>query len=85
MFKTIRNYFAKTYGFTVIGNGMKKRFYTFTFSEAVEWAACYDRMHGAVIYKGGIAVAYKGKSTKPTVFKKPRKALTLDRVFTRSL
>jgi len=85
MFKTIRNYFAKTIGFTVIGNGMKKRFYTFTFSEAVAWAACYDRMHGATIYKGGIPVAYKGRSTKPTVFKKARKALTLDRAIEMSL
>jgi hypothetical protein len=84
MFKTIRNHLAKTYGFTIIGVGFKKRHYTFTYSEAVEWAACHP-LHGAVIYKGGIPVAYKGKITKPTVFKKPRKALTLDRVFTRSL
>ena len=78
MFKTIRNYFAKTVGFTVIGIGFKKRHYTFTYSEAVEWAACHP-LHGAVIYKGGIPVAYKGKQTKPTVFKKARKAPTVDR------
>lgn len=84
MFKTLRNYLAKTYGFTVIGIGFKKRHYTFTYSEAVEWAACHP-LHGAVIYKGGIQVAYKGKRTKPTVFKSKPKALTVDRGFQRSI
>lgn len=84
MFKSIRNYFAKTIGFTVIGIGFKKRHYTFTYSEAVEWAACHP-LHGAVIYKGGIPVAYKGRSTKPSVFKTSRKAPKLDRVITTSL
>jgi hypothetical protein len=80
MFKTIRNCLAKAVGFTVIGVGFKKRHYTFTYSEAVEWAACHP-LHGAVIYKGGIPVAYKGKITKPTVFKTSRKAPTVDKGF----
>lgn len=84
MIKTLRNYFAKTYGFTVIGIGFKKRHYTFTYSEAVEWAACHP-LRGAVIYKGGIAIATKGKQTKPTVFKSKPKALTLDRAIQRSI
>ncbi len=83
--KHIINLLAKTIGFTVIGKGSKKRHYTFTFSEAAEWAACYGRHGGASIYKGGLWVASRGKHTKPTVFKASRKALTLDRVITRSL
>jgi hypothetical protein len=46
----------KTFGFCVIGQGFKKRHYTFTFSEAVEWAACYDV---ATVYKRGNFVALK--------------------------
>ena len=84
MFKTLRNYFAKTYGFTVIGIGFKKRHYAFTYSEAVQWAACHP-LRGAVIYKGGIAIATKGKQTKPKVFKASRKAPTVDRGFAKSL
>lgn len=84
MIKSLRNYFAKTYGFTVIGNGFTKRHYTFTFSEAVSWAGCYG-VSGASIYKGGIQVAYRGRSTKPTVFKKARKAPTVDRAIKRSI
>ena len=40
----------KAFGFCVIGQGFKKRHYTFTYSEAVEWAACYDV---ATVYKRG--------------------------------
>ena len=83
--KHIINFLAKTIGFTVIGKGSKKRHYTFTFSEAAEWAACYGRHGGASIYKGGLWVASRGKHTKPKVYKASRKALTLDRAIAKSL
>jgi len=85
MFNLIRSHIAKAVGFTVIGKGSKKRHYTFTFSEAAEWAACYGRHGGASIYKGGLWVASRGKHTKPKVYKASRKALTLDRAIQRSL
>jgi len=66
MFNTIRNKIAKTVGFTVIGHGHIKRHYTFTFSEAVSWAACYP-LSGATVYKGGVWVATKRKHMKPKV------------------
>ncbi len=46
----------KTFGFCTIGQGFTKRHYTFTYSEAVEWAACYDV---ATVYKRGNFVAMK--------------------------
>ena len=46
----------KTFGFYTVGQGFKKRHYTFTYSEAVEWAACYDV---ATVYKRGNFVAMK--------------------------
>lgn len=46
----------KAFGFCTIGQGFKKRHYTFTFGEAVEWAACYDV---ATVYKRGNFVALK--------------------------
>ena len=46
----------KAFGFCVIGQGFKKRHYTFTYSEAAEWAACYDV---ATVYKRGNFVAMK--------------------------
>lgn len=46
----------KAFGFCVIGQGFKTRHYTFTFSEAVEWAACYDN---ATITQRGNFVALK--------------------------
>jgi len=46
----------KAFGFYVVGQGFKKRHYTFTYSEAAEWAACYDV---AVVYKRGNFVAMK--------------------------
>ncbi len=46
----------KTFGFCTIGEGFKKRHYTFTRSEALEWAACYDN---ATVYKRGNFVASK--------------------------
>ena len=46
----------KTFGFCTIGQGFAKRHYTFTYSEAAQWAACYDV---ATIYKRGNFVAMK--------------------------
>jgi hypothetical protein len=83
--KHIINLLAKAVGFTIIGKGSKKRHYTFTFSEAAEWAACYGRHGGASIYKGGLWVASRGKHTKPKVYKASRKAPTFDRAIQRSL
>jgi dipeptide/tripeptide permease len=83
MFKFIRNVLAETYGFTVIGKGHAKRHYTFTFSEAVNWAACYP-LSGATVYKGGIWVATKRKHMKPTVLNSKPKALTFDKAIKRS-
>jgi hypothetical protein len=46
----------KAFGFCTIGQGFAKRHYTFTYSEAAQWAACYDV---ATIYKRGNFVAMK--------------------------
>ena len=46
----------KAFGFYVVGQGFKKRHYTFTYSEAAQWAACYDV---ATVYKRGNFVAMK--------------------------
>jgi hypothetical protein len=46
----------KTFGFMTIGEGFAKRHYTFTYSEAAQWAACYDV---ATIYSRGNFVAAK--------------------------
>ena len=46
----------KTFGFMTIGQGFKKRHYSFTYSEAAQWAACYDV---ATVYKRGNFVAAK--------------------------
>jgi hypothetical protein len=46
----------KTFGFCTIGEGFAKRHYTFTYSEAAQWAACYD---AATVYKRGNFVAAK--------------------------
>lgn len=46
----------KTFGFYTIGQGFKKRHYTFTYSEAAQWAACYDV---ATVYRRGNFVAMK--------------------------
>jgi len=46
----------KTFGFCTIGQGFAKRHYTFTRSEALEWAACYD---AATVYRRGNFVAAK--------------------------
>lgn len=54
----IKNTIAKRFGFTVVGLGYNKRHYCMSFSEALEWACCYD--DGAIIVKGGIIIAQKG-------------------------
>ena len=46
----------KTFGFMTIGDGFAKRHYTFTRSEALQWAACYD---SATVYRRGNFVAWK--------------------------
>ena len=46
----------KTFGFMTIGQGFAKRHYTFTYSEALEWAAWYD---AATVYRRGNFVAAK--------------------------
>jgi hypothetical protein len=46
----------KTFGYMTIGQGFAKRHYTFTYSEAAQWAACYD---AATVYKRGNFVAAK--------------------------
>ena len=46
----------KTFGYMTIGNGFAKRHYTFTRSEALQWAACYDV---ATVYRRGNFVAMK--------------------------
>jgi hypothetical protein len=46
----------KAFGFMTIGEGFAKRHYTFTKSEALEWAACYD---AATVYRRGNFVAAK--------------------------
>lgn len=48
--------FKKAFGFCVIGDGFAKRHYTFTRSEALQWAACYDV---ATVYHRGNFVAMK--------------------------
>ena len=46
----------KTFGFMTIGDGFAKRHYSFTYSEALTWAACYDT---ATVYRRGNFVAWK--------------------------
>ena len=46
----------KAFGFMTIGQGFTKRHYTFTRSEALQWAACYDT---ATVYRRGNFVALK--------------------------
>ena len=55
--RIITNSIAKRIGFTIIGTGYAKRHYTFTMSEALSWAACYDT--GATIYLNGIFAAHR--------------------------
>jgi hypothetical protein len=51
--RIISNAIAKRIGYTVIGTGWTKRHYTHTYSEALEWVACY-KGDGATIYLNGL-------------------------------
>jgi hypothetical protein len=49
MQREIKEQFCKLFGFTVMGKGFKKKHYSLTRADALEWLACYDH---AVMYKG---------------------------------
>lgn len=48
---------AKLFGYTVWCPQFDAMHHTFTFKEALSWAACYDC--GAAVYKGNTFVAYR--------------------------
>jgi hypothetical protein len=45
----IKQQLCKLFGYTVIGVGFKKKHYSLTRADALEWLACYDH---AIMYKG---------------------------------
>jgi hypothetical protein len=45
----IKETLCKLFGYTVIGVGFKKKHYSLTRADALEWLACYDH---AMMYKG---------------------------------
>jgi hypothetical protein len=45
----IKEQLCKLFGYTVIGVGFKKKHYSLTRADALEWLACYDH---AIMYKG---------------------------------
>ena len=47
--KEIYRTLCKLFGYTVIGVGFKKKHYSLTRADALEWLACYDH---AIMYKG---------------------------------
>lgn len=47
--KEIHQTLCKLFGYTVVGVGFKKKHYSLTRAEALEWLACYDH---ALMYKG---------------------------------
>ena len=49
MQKEILQSLCKLFGYTVIGVGFKKKHYSITRADALEWLACYDH---ALMYKG---------------------------------
>jgi len=49
MQKEIKELFCKLFGYTVIGVGFKKKHYSLTRADALEWLACYDH---ALMYRG---------------------------------
>ena len=51
MQKEILQSFCKLFGYTVIGVGFKKKHYSLTRADALEWLACYDH---AIMYKGRV-------------------------------
>lgn len=42
---------CKLFGYTVIGVGFKKKHYSLTRADALEWLACYDH---ALMYRGRV-------------------------------
>ena len=51
MQKEIKELLCKLFGYTVIGVGFKKKHYSLTRADALEWLACYDH---ALMYKGRV-------------------------------
>jgi hypothetical protein len=51
MQKELKEQLCKLFGYTVIGVGFKKKHYSMTRAEALEWLACYDH---AIMYKGRV-------------------------------
>jgi hypothetical protein len=49
MQRKIKEQLCKLFGYTVIGVGFKKKHYSLTRADALEWLACYDH---AVMYQG---------------------------------
>jgi len=47
----IKEQLCKLFGYTVIGVGFKKKHYSLTRADALEWIACYDH---AIMYKGRV-------------------------------
>jgi hypothetical protein len=47
--REIKQQLCKLFGYTVIGVGFKKKHYSMTRAEALEWLACYDH---ALMYQG---------------------------------
>jgi hypothetical protein len=51
MQKEIHQLLCKLFGYTVIGIGFKKKHYSLTRADALEWLACYDH---ALMYRGRV-------------------------------
>jgi hypothetical protein len=51
MQREIKEQLCKLFGYTVIGVGFKKKHYSLTRADALEWLACYDH---AIMYKGRV-------------------------------
>ena len=49
MQREIKQQLCILFGYTVIGVGFKKKHYSLTRADALEWLACYDH---AIMYKG---------------------------------
>lgn len=51
MQREIKEQLCILFGYTVIGVGFKKKHYSLTRADALEWLACYDH---AITYKGRV-------------------------------
>ena len=71
--RILSNAVAKRIGFTVVGIGCIKHHYTHTYSEALEWAACY-KLSGATIHLNGFFTMLPIIDIVPTVDKGLRKS-----------